>query len=444
MSYSNKTMSLFNKSGSVFLISPYPNKGEIYSPGKTGVAAYAKNMVKHLGKKVIVMADYEKRPQSYKEGNSFVLRCFKINTLKIWINIYKKMRLFPNVKEILIHLDFGMYGLLPTMLSLVFFFFLKLAHYRVYVVNHHVVSDIGRLSGHVGLGKGPLSFLKKCTYNGFFHLFYFALGIVSEKIIVLEEPLQSKMERFVKKGKTVTVPFHVDTNLKPMDKWKARKKLGYGKNEYVVMFFGFVNWFKGADIFAESFANTETILGKKSRFVIAGGKSSTMNNKKYYRDYFNKVTTTVENSKRVEITGYIPQKDIKTYFSACDLVVFPYREFMCASAVLSLVFSYKKVFAISKELMPMFQSDDFTEALSKTGLNIHDITFDLTKESIIDRVTNILKNGTKKKVIGLTEIMQEKRSFKNNVVNYHLLLKQSPSKQAARSYGFTHFAFEGK
>lgn len=421
-----KLINTYNHTESLFLISLYPNKGEVYSAGVTGVAAYAKNTIANMQRKVIVLAQQNEGFAAYEEDNTFVLRCFKPKTYTLWAHLLRNIIRFPAVKKVLVQFDFGMYGsITSTALILPFLAILKLFGYKTYVVNHHVISDVKKLSGHVGLGTSVKDLIKGHIYNIIFHLFYRLLGYCSHKIVVLEEPLKQRLGHYTKAENIITIPHAVDTSLSQIDKNEARAQLGIQENEYLVMFFGFVNWFKGADFFVHAFQNTERIVDKKTHFVVAGGISPTLKDKEYYQKYFNKVQGSISASKNVSITGYIPQEDISAYFSAADLVVFPYREFMCASGVLSLVFSYQKPFIVSDRLSPMFDTKEFKKALKLADLRKSDLTFNLNRASCINTTQKVLENGLKSKMVTLTEILRDQRSFTNNSPLYEELIFQN-------------------
>jgi len=222
----------------------------------------------------------------------------------------------------------------------------------------------------------------------------------------------------IPENKIEVVSHGVDTNLQPINKKLARKKLNLNQDNFIIMFFGYVNWFKGSDFFAETFKNTEKILNKKVSTIIAGGESPTMKNKGFYQKYFIKVTKTVADSPVVNMTGYVAQKDLVNYFSAADLVVFPYRHFMTASGVMSLTLSYGKPFIFSNGLGEMFESSDFKKAMSEIGLRKTDISFRLSKRSCLRCAENVLLNGLKAKMSQLARIEREKRNYQNTAYLY--------------------------
>jgi glycosyltransferase involved in cell wall biosynthesis len=415
----SKLAQKYNHPETLVVVSLYPKKGEFYSAGLSGVAAYTKNVVVNMNRQVVVLADYQKEPSVYEEKNSLVLRCFQPGRLQMWKEILHVLRWFSHSKKVLIQFDFSMYGNMVVSGSILFFSaMLKLLGFEVSVVSHHVILDVNKLSGHVGLGNGFVDKIKAKIYNVFFYLFYLLLGLVTYKTIILEETLRERLEKVIPTHKIVAIPLAVDPTLHAMDKSKARKKLGIKSTEKVVLFFGFVNWFKGADFFATAFQDVKNLLGKPARFIIAGGESATLSTKPYYQKYFFDMLKTIENSHAVQITGYVSQEKIKEYFSAADLVVFPYRHFMCASGVLSLVFSYKKPFIVSEALGDMFEAEDLKEALVASHLQKKDLTFALDKTHLIQRTEKVLRNGLKKKMITMAGIVRQQRSYRNNAMLY--------------------------
>ncbi len=409
---SNTTIKRYNNPDTLVVVSPYPKRGETYSTGKTGVASYTKNVLKNLDRRVIVLCDIDSQPEAYTEDHVLVIRCYRHGKADMWLDIYRTIRLFPLTTSLLAQYDFAMYGNpFVSSLGLVFLGLLRMLKYRTFVTLHHVVDDVMKLKGHVGLGSGPKDQFIGNIYNLLFHTFYRILAFVSTRVIVLEASLKEKLESLAPWVNAVSVPHGVDTNLKPIDTKLARKKLGIPARDHVIMFFGYINWFKGADIFARTFARVQKMLGKKVHIIIAGGESPTLANRHYYQNFFRDVRQVVRTSNHITLTGYVPQKDIATYFSAADLVVFPYRHYMTASGVLSLVFSYKKPFIISRPLAEMFHSEDFVRQLNDAGLKTSDITFDLYPQSIIDMTHDVLINGRKTKLAAMATNLRSSRSY---------------------------------
>lgn len=420
---SNTIIKRYNNPGTVVVVSPYPTRGETYSTGKTGVASYTKNVVKQMSHRVIVLCDIDTEPETYRENRTLVIRCFRRGAPDMWLEIFRTLRKFPAVTTILTQYDFAMYGNpFVSSLGLLFLGFLRIHGYRTFVTLHHVVDDIMNLKGHVGLGNGPKDQFIGSVYTFLFHTFYRILSLSASRVIVLEESLKDKLGAIAPWMNLAAIPHGVDPNLKPISSRLAKKKLGIPPKDHVILFFGYVNWFKGADIFARTFARLHTMLGKRIHVVMAGGESPTLKDKYYYQNFFRQVRQEVQQSKHVTLTGYVPQSDIATYFSAADLVVFPYRHYMTASGVLSLAFSYRRPFIISRPLAEMFHSEDFEKQLTNVGLKIGDITFDLYPKDIIDMTREVLVNGRKTKLADMAANLRLSRSYQRIGRMYEELL----------------------
>lgn len=429
MKLNKKQLSKYNQPDTVAVVSLYPKRHEVYSAGASGVASYTKNVVKKLAKPAVILADIlpDKRHakgSSYEEDGSLVVRNWHGNHPFMWVQVFSLLRQLSQVRSLLIHFDFSMYGgMLTSGLMLPFLAMTRLLGFQPTVVSHHVIKDVRKLSGQVGLGTGLSAFFKVMLYNFVFKTFYWLLGKVASNVVVLEEPLQERLSGVISDKKLVTIPHAVDSELATPSKTQARKRLGYDADEAIVMFFGYVNWFKGADFFAQTVKDITHLNGKKVRFVMAGGESPTMKEKDFYQKMFKKVTDAVASSPTLELTGYVPQEKIADYFAASDLVVFPYREFMCASGVLSLVFSYQKPFIVSDQMAPMLTALDFSATMKQVGLESKDMVFSLNKKSLVAVMEKVLENGLKKKMRNLARHMCSHRSFEATANLYTDVLK---------------------
>ena len=437
----------FNHPHSVAVVSLYPKQGEVYSSGASGVASYTKNVVSKLNRPVVVAADVwgaSGANRQYQEQNSLVLRVWQRGQFSMWTQIISTLSKFNKIESLLIHFDFSMYGgILTSALILPFLALVRVLGFRPIVVSHHVIKDVRNLSGQVGLGNGFKDTIKAFIYNFIFRCFYWLLGKTAAKVVVLEEPLKQKLKGTIPENKLIVIPHAVDNQLTQPSKHQARKRLGFQTDESVVMFFGYINWFKGADFFANAVRDVSQLNGRPVRFVMAGGESPTLKDKHYYQQFYQQVINAVDASPSLELTGYIPQDRIADYFAAADLVVFPYREFMCASGVMSLVFSYGKPFIVSSQLNPMLSSPDLSRALNTAGLRAMDMTFLLTKPSLLEVTEKVLHNGIKAKMEKITELVRAERSFAATADNYQYLLQPAELTQAAaRSQGGLAYELE--
>ncbi len=437
-----KHIEKYNAEDTLILISPYPKKGELHSAGTSGIASYSKNIISPMSRKVIVLTNYIHKPECYEEKNTLVIRCYKLSTPLLWLTILNILLKFTKTKQILVQFDFATYGDSITSSCIIpFLFVLKFFFYNPSIILHGVVNDIRKLAEHVGLTNSKIDRIKAYMYNCVFYLFYRTLSLVTHRIIVLEETLKQKLSHIISSKKIIAIPHGVDGNIEKVSKQSARKKLGIGNDEYVVLFFGFINWFKGADFFASTFRDQKKLLGKKAHFIIAGGESATLKDKNYYQKFYAKVLKDTGRNSAVRVTGYVPQEAIQAYFCAADIVIFPYRHFMMASGVLSLTFSYKKTFVVSSELSEMFHTPDFNHAFQTTGLKYKDFVFNLTKESCATTIEKVLKNGIQEKIATLSEIMSDIRSYKNTARLYEYVLFEE-NRAPAKAYSVALRTYE--
>lgn len=413
----------YNRQDAVMMISLYPKKGELYSAATSGVASYGKNVVTKMKRKAVILADYHGKKEQYVEKNTLVVRCFKTNTFKMWLSMARQVIKFDRIPDIFIQFDFSMYGnplisafIIPLLLIA------KARNKKTTVILHHVIENVFDIRGHVGLGTSPKDTIKGHTFNFIFHTFYRLLGIVSNTVVILEEPLKVKLARFIPEAKIRVIPHGVDTKLHDIDKAYARRKLGVKRNEFYILFFGYVNWFKGTDLIVPLFSAKQRALNKKIRYILAGGKSPTMKNKHFYQNYFARVMRDINNHSHVEMTGYIPQNKLALYFTAADIIILPYRTFMTASGVFSLVLSFQKPFLLSKALGEMLDAPDFARAMQKTGLDKKHIVFDLTKDSAISTMKQVLENGLKARMVEMATLIKKQRSYENTAELYERLL----------------------
>jgi glycosyltransferase involved in cell wall biosynthesis len=99
---------------------------------------------------------------------------------------------------------------------------------------------------------------------------------------------------------------------------EACKALGLDENNRYVLFFGFIRHYKGLDLLLEAMALLPESMSNV-KLLVAG---------EYYEDeapYNELIAEKVLAEKVILHTKFIPNGDVRWYFSACDLVAQPYR-----------------------------------------------------------------------------------------------------------------------
>lgn len=101
-------------------------------------------------------------------------------------------------------------------------------------------------------------------------------------------------------------------------KHSALEKLNLDKNFSYLLFFGFIRDYKGLDLLLEALAD-ERLRRMPLKLIVAG---------EYYtkpEPYLDLIRKNQLEDKALLFTEFIPNSDVPLYFSACDLVVQPYK-----------------------------------------------------------------------------------------------------------------------
>lgn len=119
---------------------------------------------------------------------------------------------------------------------------------------------------------------------------------------------------------------------------EARKKLNLPPGHYI-LFFGFIRKYKGLDILLEAMADAR-LNDKDIRLIIAG---------EYYegKEVCEALIEKHQLSDRVfAFTDFIPNEEVRYYFSAADLVVQPYRS-ATQSGITQIAYHFEKPMVVT-------------------------------------------------------------------------------------------------
>jgi len=360
----------------------------------------------HPDKKIIVLTMKTPQEEIYEENSMLVIRCFERNNPLSYLALLQYIKNFHQVKTILIEFEFASFGnTITTGLLSPFVWMLRLRGKHVTLVIHQVVDDLKKLEGHIGIsGKSIyLSFL-----NLSLKLFYQSLCLASSQIAVREEIFVSRLQKLIGKKPITVIPLGVDNTLvKRISKQKARKLLSIDTKEHIVMYFGYITWYKGVDILIKALKNKKNV-----HLVIAGGPSFTQQNKLHYQKFFKKVTSLGKNAKNITITGFVPEEKIPLYFQTADLIVFPYRTCMSASGPLTLALAFGKPFLLSKKL----------ESIIKQKNLKRKVVFNLRQKDIVRKIHGALEKKTYKKLEQVSRFLSTQRTFEKIAQEYARVL----------------------
>ena len=406
----------YNKTNTLAVISSYPEKNSTYSRKVCAVGGFTKNTLKFFNyKKVVFTVKISKKEEIYEENKTLVLRLLdRENPLSVFPLISYVCK-FNKIKNFLIEFEFGSFGNIGAVSAfLVVPLILKLLGKKQIFVIHQVISNLGSITGHLGWTANDL---RISIFNTFLHLFYKFIYFLSTTTVVTEQYLKNNLRKIVgNERKIKVIPHGVDTNLRLQDKENSRNILKLPKDKFIILSFGYLSWYKGADIFQE-YARKNS-RNKKLLFIMAGGQSFTNKKKKHYQEYLDKF---IGKPKNLIISGFVPEDEIGLYFCAADLVVAPYRVMMSSSGPISLAFSYEKPIILSRPLEDYFKSHDCKQALKTTKLTKENLIFDLNYDSFKKRL--VWAQNNLKKLVLFSKFMKKKRGYKKIAKQYLRLFK---------------------
>lgn len=162
---------------------------------------------------------------------------------------------------------------------------------------------------------------------------YFVKG--NDAFITLSKEVKKDLEQFESKKEILFTPHPLyDHYGDKVDSSFAKQELGLNKDKKYILFFGLVREYKGLDILLQAFAGLKESLGDVD-IIIAG---------EYY-DKKEKYDDLIESfdlkNKIHQSNGFIPDDKVNLYFSACDVVIQPYKT-ATQSGVTQIAYHFEK------------------------------------------------------------------------------------------------------
>lgn len=386
---------------SLLVISSYPKKNSTHGKSTVGVASYAKNTFQALQKnaprkiKITVLAEKLPDDKDHIATGISVKRVWERDSFLTFPKLFKTIvSSYRSEKDIVIEFELSMFGSIFHLLPFpLFLLLLRLWGKKVTVVSHQVLSNINIISGHINISEHTITSI---LYTLGLKCFYTLLMLLSNKVIVFEDALKKRLSTFGSKKKISVIPHGVERFENKISKKAARKKLEIKENEFVVLCFGYLAWYKGTDLILDTVNNIRQNKRNKTLLILAGGPNPNHQDKEFYSRYTKNLTKkALESASR--ITGFVQQEDIPLYYSASDVVVLPYRTFMSASGPLSIAFSFKKPFLVSESLQDVIDQKDIKNALLKYRLSPKSVVFSNSNTSMAEVLSKFKKSTSLQK-----------------------------------------------
>jgi len=161
-----------------------------------------------------------------------------------------------------------------------------------------------------------------------------------DAFVVLSRSVGEDVQKFTKDKPISFIPHPVYDNYGSiLPKKEAREWLKIAKDERYILFFGFIREYKGLDLLIRAMANPQ-IKEAGIKLIIAG---EYYGNQAFYEDLIKELHLEDQIIKR---TDFIPNEEVRYYFSAADLVVQPYKT-ATQSGISQLCYHFEKPMVVT-------------------------------------------------------------------------------------------------
>lgn len=137
--------------------------------------------------------------------------------------------------------------------------------------------------------------------------------------IVMSRSVEEDLKKFLLKPKVLFSPHPLyDQFGDKIEIFNARQNFNINENEKVILFFGFIRSYKGLDLLLEAMAQ-DKVRHLNIKLLVAG---------EFYEDeqkYYKMVDSLSLQKNVIFFNDFIPDKEVKNYFCASDIVVQPYK-----------------------------------------------------------------------------------------------------------------------
>ena len=179
-----------------------------------------------------------------------------------------------------------------------------------------------------------------------------------------------------------------------MERREAERALGLEPGRKNLLFFGLIRQYKGLDILLEAFRT----LGDEYQLIVAGEPYGSF-------EPYQKILDSLPGRDRIRlVTDYIPDAEVRKYFSAADVTVLPYRS-ATQSGISSISYHFE---------VPMIVTavGGLTETVGGRGTGL--VAAEATPESIRQEIERFFhSDGVRETCIANIRKEKERLSWKN-------------------------------
>lgn len=250
---------------------------------------------------------------------------------------------------------------------------------RYKFVDRILLPALARLRGHkVVFTVHNVNAGKRDNKDAFFNRYSLMVlyRLCSHLIVHTQQSKDELFKEFKVNQRKVSVIRHginQRVSIRGLSRDQARASLNISSSEKVILFFGYIDYYKGLDLLIDSLSYLSDNFLTDFRLVIAGNVKAS--------DYGTIINLKIENSSAKEKilyhTGYIPDHVVEQYFMASDCILLPYRE-IYQSGVMFMAYTFGLPIVVSD--IGNFRNDMIS---GETGLLISNNTPEEISKTII-------------------------------------------------------------
>lgn len=404
----------FNNKDTVLVISGWPETSGS-KQNNYGIAWYTKETIEPIAKAynqrfiVLCETNHNNRPKLVSGGKILILRVFDQKHKSLYPKILKWLTTFRKVNRVFVHSEFCTNGGIKNFVLLIpFLLLIRLTGKKITYFAHNVITDLTVIAPHLNYDTNSLKF--KILNRGLSY-YYKMLGLLCTRIVVMDDEMKTRLLRYMPSEKVISIPFWIKEEPK-IKKASARKRLGIPANKFILLYFGFVTWYKGADWLIKKIKNSDfSKRHPNTQLIIAGGEAYSLKDEAHYQKYYNEQKNEAKNSNNITLTGFVDESDVPLYFSAADVAIFPYRGLIGSSGAMSQAIANGKPFVMSNKMRGGLNNSTYQNALANAGLKEKEIVFSHDKDSFEKIIDSLFNNNKLKKLSKVSEEIKDRRSF---------------------------------
>lgn len=328
----------------------YPPRGEKHVRS-SGVASYSKNLVTNIPTdEQTVVSNVLDEPTTYDDDGVIVHRSFQRDPSYL-LSVHKTLR---HIQPDIVHIqqELALFGGILTAYLLQWLVFLWRDHT---VITLHGVIDPAAIDKK--FVKENNSTLPVWLVRLAFRVIYTPLMKRARHIIVHEQLFKDiATESYGIDGNKISVVPHGVEALEADPQEAARRQLGLPRTADIALFMGYATGYKGMDLLIEGFARYAK-RNPHAYLVIGAGKHPKLHDDAAYLAEYRRLqdkATALIPGGQYEWRGFIEEGDVRAYYSASDVSLYPYTTALSSSGPMALAIGYEKPFLVSSAFADIF------------------------------------------------------------------------------------------